>query len=73
MKIILWFLGVLALFFFIWVWGGGPERAEREGVSPFIRMPINTETPGTKATPSNQRPSPNNEAPTEGEIRVTPA
>ncbi len=72
MKEILWLLGILAVFFFIWVMGGGPERAQREGVSPVINgsmVPAPANTAPNNA-PTSTRPAPATS--TEGEMRVTP-
>ncbi len=34
---LMWFLGIIVFVFFLWVWGGGPERAEQKQLnSPVI-------------------------------------
>lgn len=73
MKELLWFLGILALFFVVWVWGGGPERAEREGVSPILNAPIRTEQNTAPANNASSNTKPKSVPNKEEEIRVTPA
>lgn len=35
----LYFLGIIVIVFFLWVWGGGPERAEQKQLSPLLGTP----------------------------------
>ncbi len=36
---LLWLLGIFVAFFFIWVAGGGPERAQQNPPSPVLGVP----------------------------------
>ena len=72
---LLWFIGIIAGFFFLWVWGGGPERARQNPPSPILNGTTNiapsSTNPGTQTTPQSTTPAPN-ENTTSGEIEVTP-
>lgn len=39
MKEILYLIGFFVAVFLLWVWGGGPERAEQKQLSPVIYGP----------------------------------
>lgn len=73
----LWFIGIMIGFFFLWVWGGGPERARQNPPSPVIQNgpaqvspnPNPYGTPSGSSSQGNPSPSPN---PSSGSIEVTP-
>lgn len=71
---LLWFLGIMAGFFILWVWGGGPERARQNPPSPIINGTTNI-APGSNqnynnpSSPGTSNPGSN---PTSGQIQVTP-
>ena len=67
---LLWFLGIMAFFFFLWVWGGGPERARKNPPTPVLN---NTTNIAPNSNYNQSSPStPSNGNPTSGEIKVTP-
>lgn len=61
-----WFLGLMVAFFFLWVMGGGPERANKSNEGPILGKPISSQN----STPSNKTTS--QKTPSSGEMKVTP-
>ncbi len=51
-----WFIGILAIFFLLWVSGGGPQRAEEQGLGE-VKI-------GQKYTNQNQKWSEEDKTPT---------
>lgn len=47
-----WFLGIMAIFFFLWVSGGGPERAEKQGLG---EVKLRAGSANGTSTPSNTK------------------
>ncbi len=68
---VLWFFGIMAAFFFLWVWGGGPERAKENPPSPVLNgdaqkvspAPSNATNPNNNSS-SNTSPANNTSRPT---------
>lgn len=72
---LLWFLGIMAMFFFLWVWGGGPERARQHPPSPVLNGRTNIAPsytdPVAPTSPQTSSPTQSGNT-TSGEIEVTP-
>lgn len=81
---VLWFFGIMAAFFFLWVWGGGPERAKQNPPSPVLKgttgqvapAPTNNGNPSRPQTQTNTGSTSGSvqsgQGSTSGQIQVTP-
>ena len=68
---LLWFIGLIALFFFLWVWGGGPERAEQNPPSPVIHGPAGGSSSNGSSQPQTNIHQ-NTNTTNSGQINVVP-